>query len=327
MPDAPLPPVGPFTERTPKKITAADGKTIRVTNAILRDDYISFDHQDPGNALDLFEMMDCIGYGVGSFLYCGAHKSTNPNGNPIKVARFHRIRGNNQKTGRPAFRPFGAADLVEARDIDIDYGGVPNTSTGNIATVFQVGEKWSDTLTGAALEADKAKKRVKLFDAERIRCTGIVTNWPDDDYYNGDALTCEQSVDLARIRHLFAKQITDGGVDLKCKSEIDLIRVEEARAAVKLWANSTIKRLVSINPLVQGGVGGTSHLRIQGNNTSPPTIIVESSYLIGNEPHIRIENAPVLIRGFGYFEGPSPLKLANGGSLVAGSTWNGQAIS
>jgi hypothetical protein len=318
MPDAPIFPIG--TQETAPAFKATTS-TVSVQDKNFTDDYIAVKHTDRTLFVQQLDMSDCMGSAVGSFFYCGA-------GCGVGKAYISRIDGENQLKGRPAFRLFGPSEEIIVEDVWLGYQDLPNTDTGDIATGLQIGEKFDNSLTGSALAADMERKRIKLLRVTRMHVENILDDWPQDRYWNGDGVTVEESVDRTEIDHLFVKNVPDGGVDLKSRSNwIGLLRVEQARAAAKLWDDTTIERVVSLNPRCAGGIGGASHFRLQGNIDRPPIIVLNQVYAVGNEPLIRVENGPVIIHGNGHFEGPSLLAKANGGSLVPGSTWNGELIA
>lgn len=331
FPDPPLPPVGPFTKRAPFKVDAPQA------SLVLK--HLEFDGDYTAVAInaqvDTLEMSDCIGNNTGSFIYTAAGAGS------LLRATIERVKGANQRKGRPAFRLYGGpAEEFVTNDIDIVYDPSPNTMTGDIATGFQVGEKWTNAkLPDGSPDlvkraADVERKRVKLWKGNRIHIKGIhdgpnpldpTKGWQPDDYWNGDGGTGEESIEEVDLDNLFMEIITDGAVDLKCKGKIGFLRAEATRGT-KFWNTMHLRRLLSLDPVLQGGIGGCTHLRVQGNNKNPPVITIDQFYGAGNKQFVDIENGPVQLNVVGHFEGPSFVRLNNGGSLMPGSTWNGSAF-
>lgn len=326
VPALPAAPVGPFADHEPFTVKT---KQVVLNKQRFHDDYISIHHSDKALMMELLQLSDCIGDNVGSIFYMDSMTH-------LAKAVIDRAACPNVKRGRPFLRFCGVVGDVLINDVAGIYDPTPNTNTGDIATVAGFGNK----------AAGEVIKRVEInrVHGENIYCgpnpNDATKGWQPGQYWNGDVVTAERTVEQFIVNELYGKHITDGAVDSKARfNQLGLIYAEAMRCALKLWDDSEVEEVVSINPVLQGGIGGLSHLRLMGDaasgrrsnaSTLPPVHSMPKVWSDGKAPLARIENGPIRFIGGGRFDelGGAPLLFkTNGGSLAPGSTWNGRAIS
>jgi hypothetical protein len=304
MPDLPKPPVGPFAAYGGSSSLPL---SLVLAKKLFKSHYIDLDEADKALLMDLLQVTDAQCSDLGSLFYMVS-------GGHLKTALLERVACANVRAGRPFLRFCGVINSITVNDLDLTYVGT-NTQIGNIATAVSVGNK----ATGEAIGSVKAS---------RIRVQNIYDNLPSDLYWNGDGFTTERTLGSLDLSHVTVINAPDGAVDSKARTnKISYVYAERCRQALKLWDDTVADHIVSINPVLQGGIGGKCHLRLMGG-TRVRKYEMTNVWADGDAPLIRIENGPIEFHGTGkYIGGSSPLvSKTNGGSLVAGSTWNGQAI-
>lgn len=326
MPDLPVAPASALTTKNPFTVSEANiqliggRRQLKFERTAFARAYTAIKHLQTSPDFDDLILNDITCDLVGSLFY-GAF------GRTIHTTTVNRILCTNVKPGRPFFMFHGFMGPIVINDLDLVWDPTPNTMTGDIPTGMQVGSHPGDD---HGLGED-----IESITINRMRVQGINTNWPATSYWNGDGVTIEGTVRHATINNLTVIGVTDGGCDIKCPATIGRMYVESSRAGTKLWDTTTVAHLIVMTPKLQGGIGGKSCLRLQGlkagSTAQPPTFEFPDVYAhvapSDPAPLIVIENGPLLFHGVGFYDGPTLVKTGNGGSLLPGSTWNGNAIS
>lgn len=99
---------------------------------------------------------------------------------------------------------------------------------------------------------------------ERGVIENVLTELADQKkYWNADGISLERGVDGVVLRDIVIRNCTDGGIDSKATNVfIDRVRVEGCARNLRLWEDTRIGTLESIDPVKRGGIGITAHLAI-----------------------------------------------------------------
>ncbi|GJD95021.1 hypothetical protein [Methylobacterium iners] len=149
-------------------------------------------------------------------------------------------------------------------------------------------------------------------------------------YWNSDGLTIEGEAYNITINRAVFLNCTDGGVDIKGRNiTLGDLRAERCRRNFRFWSSITAARLTSITPSKSdpANAGTTAQVWVQGNNTTPPTIVIEHLMVRAEDatPILTIENgsAQVVVKSHD-IQVPAGTPLVRGGAPGNRIEWGPQ---
>lgn len=307
VPDEPQVPVGPFKDGAKLQFIKGDaiiaGQTFPSTSAVRK-----LPDQTIVNSV---EMRDLIANGAGRLLAMTG-------GSSVRRFLLERVSAEGVLKGQPFITLRGAQDGdVEAdiNDLRVVYVAEPNTSSGDIPTGVQCGGKGDG-------------EKLRRVTIRRAYVEGAQSELGSSNYWNGDGLTAERSLELFEVFDAVLRNNTDGGIDSKAAmTRLTWVEVEGSLGNFKIWSNAELLNVMSRNPLKRGGVGGRCHFRLMGNNAKPTLVTGKGMIATGTGALLSIQNGAVEFHGEGSFDGTTIVSKSDGGKLVAGSTWNGNVIA